>query len=288
MPSRHPGPTLDRVEDAADQLDLPGALRALRRRADLSQRELAARSGVPHGTVGNVESGASPNPGLRTVERLVGAAGARLAILDVDGSEPVRLPADDRRDEAERRYPPHVDVVPVTWQGTGPAAGFGFVRSRRHRDFARRWAAGEWRDRLSYEVRRLLPGDAAALAAIRATADLGRPQWSDADALRYLRDPSLRHWVAEASVSHRILGHVAARVLARSAGAATMIVTEIDVWEDRDGLVGIGLVAALGDEAANLGIDEVLALADRPETARCLRQLGFRRRPKRALLALPW
>ncbi|HEY8474871.1 MAG TPA: helix-turn-helix transcriptional regulator [Natronosporangium sp.] len=138
-------PAGDRRElPAAHRLDLSGALRALRRRADLSQRELAARSGVPHGTVGSVESGASPNPRLRTVERLVAATGARLAILDIDGSEPVRLSTDDWVDEAERRYPPHLDVFPVTWRGTGPATGFGFVRNRVMRDFDRMWAADEW------------------------------------------------------------------------------------------------------------------------------------------------
>lgn len=290
---------LDRVNDTAIQLDLPGALRALRRRADLSQRELAARAGVPHGTVGSVESGASPNPRLRTVERLVGAAGARLAILDVDGSEPARLPTDGWRDRAERRFPPHVDVVPVTWQGIGPATGFGFVRSRRYRDFTRRCAAGERRDSIRYEIRRLLPGDATALAAIRATvheldpagaAGVGQPPWSDQQALRYLRDPSLRHWIAEERVSHRILGHLAARVHQRCAGPAAMLVVEIGVrQEHRNELVGIGLIAALGDEAARMGVDEVIALAGRPATARYLRRLGFRRRPRRpALLTLPW
>jgi transcriptional regulator with XRE-family HTH domain len=287
------------VSDTADQLDLPGALRALRRRADLSQRELAARSGVPPGTVGSIESGGSPNPRFQTVERLVAAAGARLAIVDIDGSEPVRLPTDASRDQADRRFPPHLDLHPYTWRGIGPATGFGFVRNRRYRDYNRRCAADERREGVTYDIRRLGPGDATALEAIRASArdldpagrgQVDRPPLSDAEALRYLRDPSLRHWIAEQHVSHRILGHLAARVHDHCAGRPVIAVVEVGVRpEYRDGLVGIGLVAALGGEAAKLGVDDVVAMTDEPATARYLRDLGFRRRPRRPpLLTLPW
>jgi hypothetical protein len=233
------------------------------------------------------------------VERLVAAAGARLAIIDIDGSEPVRPPTDDWRDQAERRFPPHLDVRPVTWRGIGPAKGFGFVRNRRYRDFNRRCAAGERRDAVTYEIRRLGPGDAVTLDAIRASArdlDLAgrgrvdRLPPSDAETLRYLRDPSLRHWVAAERVSDRILGHLVARLHDHYAGSPAMVVVEVGVRpEHRDGLVGIMLIAALGDEAARLGVEDVMALADGPAAARYLRQLGFRRRPKRPpLLTLPW
>ncbi|SCG62826.1 Acetyltransferase (GNAT) family protein [Micromonospora halophytica] len=61
-------------------VDLGATLRALRRAADLSQRELAARSGVPQSTIGRLESGQTDDPGFRTVERLVRAVSGRLAI----------------------------------------------------------------------------------------------------------------------------------------------------------------------------------------------------------------
>lgn len=278
-------------------LDLPGAIRALRRRADLSQREVAARSRVPPATVAGIESGSSPNPRLRTVERVVAATGARLAILDLDGSEPACLPLDERRDRALRRYPPHLDVQPVSWRGGRRVTGYGFIRSRRRRDDARRRQDPGLREGLRYEVRRLQPGDAPALEALRSgAADLdpvGRPAvrhepLSPAEVLRYLRDPSLRHWVAEERllidprVRGRILGHLAARLHLRPTGPPVLIVVDFGVRpECRTGLVGIRLIATMSDEAALLGVDEIVALAGDQDTARLLRSLGFGPRLRR-------
>ncbi|PWR10468.1 GNAT family N-acetyltransferase [Micromonospora acroterricola] len=114
-------------------------LRALRRRADLSQRELAARSGVPQATLARIESGRATDPRFRTVERLVRAAGGEVAMgLALPASAPAApvpqvpaapvpaapvpsvpaapvspVPHDDMRDQAGRRYPAHLDVWPV-------------------------------------------------------------------------------------------------------------------------------------------------------------------------------
>jgi len=55
------------VTDRYEDIDLG---HWLRRRADLSQRELAIKAGVPHQTVSRIESGATPDPRIRTVERL--------------------------------------------------------------------------------------------------------------------------------------------------------------------------------------------------------------------------
>ncbi|WP_410810184.1 helix-turn-helix domain-containing protein [Micromonospora sp. 067-2] len=103
--------------DAAGAADLGGVLRALRRRADLSQRELAERAGVPQPTLARIESGRAIDPRLRTVERLVHAAGGEVRIGVPEAvpaiSVPTSVPHDDMRDQAGRRYPAHLDVWPV-------------------------------------------------------------------------------------------------------------------------------------------------------------------------------
>ncbi|MFD0788678.1 helix-turn-helix domain-containing protein, partial [Micromonospora azadirachtae] len=50
-----------------DTVELGRTLRALRRRADLSQRELAQRSGVPQATLARIESGRARDPRFRRV-----------------------------------------------------------------------------------------------------------------------------------------------------------------------------------------------------------------------------
>lgn len=260
-------------------LDVPAALRALRRRADLSQRELADRSGVPASTVASIESGGSGNPRVGTLERLVGAAGARLAIVDADGSEPARLTTDDWCDQAGRRFPPHLDPHRITWRGIGPVTGFAFIRHRQRRDWVRRWAAGERRRDVTREVRRLGPGDTATLAALGATPV------SDAEALRYFRDPSVRHWVVEESgildewLRGRVIGHLVAHVHRRPGSPPVLVVTEGEVRPGRrDRLAGRLLVAAMSDEAARLGAGDIVAIPADRSASRRLRRLGFRRR----------
>lgn len=84
-------------------------LRALRRRADLSQRELADLAGVPKSTVSRIESGEISDPRFRTVERLARAAGAAVTV----GGELAPVPSEGWRDRADRNYPAHLDVRPV-------------------------------------------------------------------------------------------------------------------------------------------------------------------------------
>ncbi|MGS2615586.1 helix-turn-helix domain-containing protein [Micromonospora sp. LZ34] len=111
-------------------IDVGAALSALRRRADLSQRELARRSGVPKSTVARIESDPGADPRLRTVERLVRAAGGELVVgaRNVAGvwDQPEALvggvPHDECRDEAGRRYPAHLDVREVRTLKDWPAA----------------------------------------------------------------------------------------------------------------------------------------------------------------------
>jgi transcriptional regulator with XRE-family HTH domain len=133
--------TLSAMADARQQTELPdlrdlgAVLRALRRRADLSQRELAIRAGVPAGTVARIESGRAADPKFRTVERLVQAAGAALIV-----GEPTRDreagngSGDGQRDAAGRRYPAHLDVREVLtakdWWGAWWAYWYDLPRER--------------------------------------------------------------------------------------------------------------------------------------------------------------
>ncbi|MEU5939561.1 helix-turn-helix transcriptional regulator [Micromonospora sp. NPDC047548] len=61
-------------------MDLGRTVRAMRRRADLSQRELAERSGVPQATIARIESGRATDPRFRTIEAIVGAVAGRIMI----------------------------------------------------------------------------------------------------------------------------------------------------------------------------------------------------------------
>ncbi|MFI6821530.1 helix-turn-helix domain-containing protein [Micromonospora sp. NPDC050187] len=106
-------------------VELGAVLRALRRRADLSQRELAVRAGVPKSTVARIESGGTAEPRFRTVERLVHAAGGEVAVGVAGGERPEAVPAvphDGWRDGADRRYPAHLDVREVRTLRDWPGA----------------------------------------------------------------------------------------------------------------------------------------------------------------------
>ncbi|MBM0279076.1 GNAT family N-acetyltransferase [Micromonospora tarensis] len=163
--------------DAAGPADLGGVLRALRRQADLSQRQLAERAGVPQATLARIESGRAGDPRFRTVERLVQAAGGKVLIAGRDAApatnSPTPVPHDDMRDQAGRRYPAHLDVWPVVeprdWPGAWwaewyrlpperyplPLPPAAYEVNRRHRD-NRRWAENI---RRSARVRRVTGGD---------------------------------------------------------------------------------------------------------------------------------
>ncbi|MFI5832179.1 helix-turn-helix transcriptional regulator [Micromonospora sp. NPDC051300] len=139
-----------------EPLDVPfpaaGIVRAVRRRADASQRELARFARVHPATVGRIESGAL-TPSLAMLSRIVGTAGYRLVVVDESGAVlmPMRDGA-DLRDGAERRYPSHLDVVTDPRPGEWWADIYGlarppetFYRNRDVRDALRRRSQWEVR-----------------------------------------------------------------------------------------------------------------------------------------------
>jgi transcriptional regulator with XRE-family HTH domain len=129
-----------------------GIVRAVRRRADLSQRELARSAGVHHATVGRIEAGRTV-PSIVLLQRIIGVVGCRLAVVDERGRvlKPMR-DWQDTRDGAERRYPSHLDTILDPEPGEWWADIYGlarppetFYRNRAYRDALRRRSQWEVR-----------------------------------------------------------------------------------------------------------------------------------------------
>jgi transcriptional regulator with XRE-family HTH domain len=123
--------------------DLAGALRRIRRRADLSQRELAQACGVAHSVVAQAESG---RRGLQSdvFARAAALAGLRLALVDADGYECRPMSPGAVRDQGYRRFPAHLDTRysdESWWHGPHRydrvQPWFTFDRDRRSRDASR-------------------------------------------------------------------------------------------------------------------------------------------------------
>ncbi|MGC1213951.1 MAG: GNAT family N-acetyltransferase [Micromonospora sp.] len=138
------------MTESMPRVDLGATLRALRRMADLSQRELAEKSGVPQATIARIESEKPGGATFRTVERLVAAVGGTITIAVAASADaslaapsdpcapsaagavrslprpsptcslPV-VPHEEVRDAAERHCPAHLDArevrTPRDWPG---------------------------------------------------------------------------------------------------------------------------------------------------------------------------
>jgi len=155
--------------------DLSGALRRIRRTADLSQRELAAACGVSPSCLAKAEAGRRDLP-VDVLQRAAAVAGLRLALLDAGGAEAPGMADGAVRDGAGRRLPAHLDTRhgDVAWWH-GPERysrrppTYTFDRDRDARD-ARRHVLGTPAD---HQVPQ--PGDALeARAAERRRAALQR------------------------------------------------------------------------------------------------------------------
>jgi transcriptional regulator with XRE-family HTH domain len=127
-------------------------IRAARAIADLSQRELAMRAGVPHHVVAKTEHA----PRYARVDHfacLLEAAGLHLIVVDDEGREvqPEGVEETKRVDRGRRRFPPHLDVREgkEDWWGdgwpmfAGKTPQYTFDRSRGYRDWRRERKARE-------------------------------------------------------------------------------------------------------------------------------------------------
>lgn len=95
------------------------ALRQARRRAGLTQRDLAARAGVPQSTIGRIESGAA-DPRVSTLDRLLRACGDELDAVPRRG---IGVDRSLLRDNLERTWVERLEY--------GTAAARGMERLRR-------------------------------------------------------------------------------------------------------------------------------------------------------------
>jgi HTH-type transcriptional regulator/antitoxin HipB len=88
---------------------LPGALRRIRRAADLSQRELAQALEVSKSYIGSAESGTA-GLDVRVLARAAALAGLRLALVGATGDEVAGMSEASVRDRSDRRFPAHLDT----------------------------------------------------------------------------------------------------------------------------------------------------------------------------------
>jgi transcriptional regulator with XRE-family HTH domain len=93
-----------------DEFDLGGALRRIRRIADLSQRELATASGISVSSLAHAEAGTRQLP-VGALARAAAVAGLRLALVDAEGAEIAPMDRNAVRDMGGRFFPAHLDTA---------------------------------------------------------------------------------------------------------------------------------------------------------------------------------
>ncbi|HEX6335514.1 MAG TPA: helix-turn-helix transcriptional regulator [Jiangellaceae bacterium] len=128
---------------------LPGLVRAVRRRADKSQRELAKAAGVARSTVAKLETG-DLAPSLTTLIRILGVADLKLVVTDKDGTVVQPMSCwDDTRDGGGKLFPAHLDLIIDPRLGEWWADKYGLARppetyhrARAYRDAKR--ALSQW------------------------------------------------------------------------------------------------------------------------------------------------
>ena len=92
-------------------IDVPGIVMRVRRRCDLSQRDLAAALGIEASRIARLES-TPRRVDFPLLVEILGLADLRLAVVDRDGVEVAPVAQDAVRDHAGRRMPAHLDIRP--------------------------------------------------------------------------------------------------------------------------------------------------------------------------------
>ena len=89
--------------------ELPGTVRRIRRTARLSQRQLAAATGLSSSVIAEVETGRR-SLSAADLAALADVAGLRLVLVDPQDQVVPPMRSNGVRDEGGRRYPAHCDV----------------------------------------------------------------------------------------------------------------------------------------------------------------------------------
>jgi DNA-binding XRE family transcriptional regulator len=119
---------------------VPGLVRAVRRGADKSQRELAKAAGVARSTVAKLETG-DLTPSLPTLVRMLEVADLALVATDPNGAVVQPMSSwDDTRDGGGKLFPAHLDLIIDPKWGEWWADKYGLARPPEtyHRDRAYR------------------------------------------------------------------------------------------------------------------------------------------------------
>jgi transcriptional regulator with XRE-family HTH domain len=160
------------------QFDLPGALRRIRRRADLSQRALARSCDVAVAVVAHAEAGRRGMT-VELLARAAAVAGLRLGLLDEAGHEVAGMADGAVRDRVGRRFPAHLDTRygDVDWWHGDER----YSRERPWYTFDRnRYLRDHWRDRSGTPDDHQLPqpGDSPAERRAQRRAEAQR-RWEE-------------------------------------------------------------------------------------------------------------
>lgn len=134
---------------AATEDETPGLIRRVRRRAKLSQRELAHELGVSQSAVAKWETGRT-TPTARMLTKVLKLGELRIVAVKANGDRVLPMKVTAARDTAHRRYPAHTFLWTEGWwapEGAEMTAWFTAILGRSSEldmpkvRYSRRWGA---------------------------------------------------------------------------------------------------------------------------------------------------